>query len=637
MKFFTQMVLIFISISLIFGLGGIIILEKLEQLTNPLIEIIPQKIDELTLKAQSDKQAQLIRYYDEILTQSARNYAFTQDKKWEERYRETEPILDELIKDAINRGDKNDKELFENINVSNIALVKMEYDSLELVNKGQSEVAIQILESPEYWEQKKIYQKGFEDYAVKQDLLFNDVRELSDNPIDDALDKLIEMINFNRQILLFSIPIVIPSFIMLGFFISRSFSKPIKNIILGIDHIKEGDLEFVIKTEGSEEYREVIDTFNQMTTRIKESQSSIKQQLQQIENLQNSIDNSSIVAITDKDSTITYANKKFCDISKYSKEEIIGQNHRILKSGFHDDTFYQNIWKTISSGNIWHGDIKNKAKDGTFYWIRTTITPFLGKDGKPEQYIAVRTDITELYAQKDMIQLQFQELKKIDIQKDEFVTMVSHELKTPLVPIMGYAELLKTPEMSMTAEQLECVNEIYTNAERLESLISDMFDTQKLSLGEMKFNKKMLNLREFFTKITRNYASLLSEKQIRLDVSSTDITIDTDENRLHQVFDNLIRNAVDFVPNGGIISIGAKPQKDDVMFFVKDNGIGIPKEKQKDLFKKFYQVDTSYTRAHGGTGLGLVICKGIVENMGGKIWVESEEGKGTTFYFTIPK
>lgn len=149
MKFFTKMVLIFISISVIFGLGGIIILEKLEQLTNPLIEIIPQKIDELTLKAQSDKQAQLIRYYDEILTQSARNYAFTQDKKWEERYRETEPILDELIKDAINRGDKNDKELFENIDVSNIALVKMEYDSLELVNKGQSEVAIQILESPE--------------------------------------------------------------------------------------------------------------------------------------------------------------------------------------------------------------------------------------------------------------------------------------------------------------------------------------------------------------------------------------------------------------------------------------------------------------------------------------------------------
>jgi signal transduction histidine kinase len=258
-------------------------------------------------------------------------------------------------------------------------------------------------------------------------------------------------------------------------------------------------------------------------------------------------------------------------------------------------------------------------------------------DELQEAHIRLEKALYDNDESKKLIQSQLEKLKETDVKKNEFAAMISHELKTPLVPIMGYAELLKTPEMSMTAEQLECVNEIYANAERLESLVSDVLDVQKLSMRAMKFNKTKLDLREFFTKITRNYASLLSEKQIHLDVSSTNIIMDIDGCRLHQVFDNLIRNAVDFVPNDGMIEIGAKSQKNDVLFYVKDNGIGIPKEKQKDLFKKFYQIDTSVIRKHSGTGLGLTICSEIIEGLGGRIWVESEEGKGTTFYFTIPK
>lgn len=609
-------------ISLVFVTGGIISLEKIEEMEK------------------TSLQAQLIRYYDEVLTQSARNYAFTQDKKWEERYQKIKPILGELITDTINHGDEEDKRIFHDINMANIALVKMEYDSLELVNNGQSEVAIQILESSEYWEQKKIYQKGIEDYVVKQNMVLDDTHKSSTNSIDEIIYKVTDLINFNRVIILFLIPIILGAFLVLGFFISKSFSDPLKNIILGIDHVKNGDLEFVIKKEGSEEHHKIIDAFNQMTTYIKESQITLKQQLLQIENLQSSLDNSSIVAITDKDGTITYVNKKFCDISKYSKEELIGQNHSILKSGFHNAEFYQNIWKTISSGKIWQGDIKNKAKDGTFYWVRTTITPFIGKDGKPAQYIAVRTDVTELYAQKDTIESQFQELKKTDGQKDEFISMISHELKSPIFPIIGYCDLLREPELSKNFNILhfEALDEITSNAERLRRITEDLLDVNRINMKKLPYKIKKFSLAKFATRIAKEHAHLMKEKQIEFYVLPVeDQIIESDEQRLMQVIGNIIRNAVDFVPNkDGKITVNIRSKSGHITFSVKDNGVGMSKENQHELFAPFYQVDSSATRKHGGAGLGLAICKGIVEDLGGKIWVESDAGKGSTFFFSVP-
>lgn len=609
-------------ISLVFVTGGIISIEKIEEMEK------------------TSLQAQLIRYYDEVLTQSARNYAFTQDKKWEERYQKIKPILGELITDTINHGDEEDKRIFHDINMANIALVKMEYDSLELVNNGQSEVAIQILESSEYWEQKKIYQKGIEDYVVKQNMVLDDTHKSSTNSIDEIIYKVTDLINFNRVIILFLIPIILGAFLVLGFFISKSFSDPLKNIILGIDHVKKGDLEFVIKKEGSEEHHKIIDAFNQMTTYIKESQITLKQQLLQIENLQSSLDNSSIVAITDKDGTITYVNKKFCDISKYSKEELIGQNHSILKSGFHNAEFYQNIWKTISSGKIWQGDIKNKAKDGTFYWVRTTITPFIGKDGKLAQYIAVRTDVTELYAQKDTIESQFQELKKADGQKDEFISMISHELKSPIFPIIGYCDLLREPELSKNFNILhfEALDEITSNAERLRRITEDLLDVNRINMKKLPYKIKKFSLAKFATRIAKEHAHLMKEKQIEFYVLPVeDQIIESDEQRLMQVIGNIIRNAVDFVPNkDGKITVNIRSKSGHITFSVKDNGVGMSKENQHELFAPFYQVDSSATRKHGGAGLGLAICKGIVEDLGGKIWVESDAGKGSTFFFSVP-
>ena len=247
----------------------------------------------------------------------------------------------------------------------------------------------------------------------------------------------------------------------------------------------------------------------------------------------------------------------------------------------------------------------------------------------------------QTHKDKETIEKQLEEIKSIDKQKDEFVAMISHELKTPMTPIKMYSSALKKPKMlgELSEKQKKAVDAISFNALRLERTVGDLLDAQKLELGKMKFEKKEMKVEELMAQITTNLNSQTEEKGCQLINHTTEKnTIKSDSSRLAQVLTNLINNAIDFIPKDkGKIEINAQKSDDGILFSVKDNGIGMSLETQGKLFKKFFQTDTSIKRKHGGTGLGLSICKGIVEGLGGKIWLESQEGKGTDFYFTIPE
>ena len=233
-----------------------------------------------------------------------------------------------------------------------------------------------------------------------------------------------------------------------------------------------------------------------------------------------------------------------------------------------------------------------------------------------------------------------EDLRDVDKLKEEFSTMISHELKTPLTPIKFNTEMLLESGIlgTLNQDQLDAVKEIEINSTRLENLITDILYAQKLDMGRMVFDITKFNPGDLIEHIAKNLLPIIQEKGIELEIKNSFAgNIFSDENRIQQVMENLIKNSIDFVPEeGGKILIETQNSHDFVTFSVKDNGIGIPKDKKSFLFNKFYQVDTTYTRKHGGTGLGLVICKGFVEALGGEIWFESEEGKGTTFFFTIP-
>lgn len=234
-----------------------------------------------------------------------------------------------------------------------------------------------------------------------------------------------------------------------------------------------------------------------------------------------------------------------------------------------------------------------------------------------------------------------EKLKEIDRKKVEFSSMVSHELKTPLVPILGYVQMLQKQELmgELNKKQLDAVDEIYSSALKLQRLVGDILTTQKLDLGKLEFNQENIDVAELLNSIIKDFNPIASQKNIHLIKDSAEKGfIFSDKDRINQVFSNLIKNAIDFVePDKGQITIGAKTDKNFIEFFVKDNGVGISETNQKEIFKKFYQIDTSTSRKRNGSGLGLAICKGITEGLGGKIWVESKENVGTSFYFEIPK
>ena len=231
-------------------------------------------------------------------------------------------------------------------------------------------------------------------------------------------------------------------------------------------------------------------------------------------------------------------------------------------------------------------------------------------------------------------------LQNLNKQKEEFASMITHELKTPLVPIQGFCEMLKDPDMGkLNKGQEDAVDEIYNNSHELLRLIQNVLNAQKIELHRVKFNLEIIDVDKYMKGRYGNLQTLMKEKNTEF-VNSTegDLKIKVDVGKLNEVFTNLVQNAADFVrKEGGRIEMGAKSDGKNVLFYVKDNGIGIPKDKIGNMFQKFYQADATHTRKHGGSGLGLAICKGYIEGLGGKIWLESEEGKGTTFFFTLPK
>lgn len=232
-----------------------------------------------------------------------------------------------------------------------------------------------------------------------------------------------------------------------------------------------------------------------------------------------------------------------------------------------------------------------------------------------------------------------EETKKTDIAKDEFLAMITHELKTPLVPIQGYADILLSEHLGkLTAKQKERIEIIKNSSKTLLEIISDLLDAQKLELGQLRMKKELKNINETVSSSVNALLPEAERNNIELTSNIKDLEINHDPERIKQVITNLIKNSLTAVSTGtGKIQVTMEELPNEIKINVTDNGIGIPKDKQKDLFKKFYQVDATLTREAGGSGLGLAICKGIVDNHGGSISVKSSPNQGSTFSLTLPK
>lgn len=516
------------------------------------------------------------------------------------------------------------------------------------------------------------------------------------------------------------------------------------------------DIGLDYHSEDSDNIHELIELIASLVAHRSESQREVRLARRALENQVYALDQHAIVSITDNQGRITYANDRFCTISRYTRDELLGQKHNIVNSGYHPPTFFwSDMWGTITASAVWQGEVCNRTKDGRLYWVAATIVPFLDESGLPYKYISISTDITQqhdmreqmdtaiealdegfvLFDQNDrLVQCnqryktfyretadlltpgaQFEDIirasalrgqypeavgrveewvarrmhqhrhadtvfeKKlvdgrwfrvterrtsrgatvgfrVDITelklaqtraeeanraKSEFLANMSHEIRTPLHGIIGMTELVR--ETSLTDEQQEYVQLTRSSALNLLDIVNDVLDYSKIEAGAFQLNEQPFSLEQVLGDTVTLMSLRAREKLLEFsfnDESALNADLFGAPDSLRQIAVNLLGNAIKFTMRGSVAfqisSVARTAENVTLRFSVSDSGVGIDAAQQARLFEPFVQADASTTRTFGGTGLGLAICKRLVVAMRGKIWVQSEPGRGSTFVFELP-
>ena len=351
------------------------------------------------------------------------------------------------------------------------------------------------------------------------------------------------------------------------------------------------------------------------------------------------------IVVFDMNGIIISYNESFKDLFGYSSQELRGKSIFVIVSDDGLDLAHNYLDKILKTGGLKNKENILKKKDGTIFPSLFSVNTMSYHNDSIIEYICIIKDISEIHnARKKLeetsntIQEQLDNLRDIDKLKNEFFVMISHELKTPLVAIQGYSELFLDGAIGhMTQEQKDTMKIIYDNSIHLRQIIDDILDAQKIELGKINLDIYMVSAKELVNTCVQTFKLQAESKGVLLESKCDDIMISCDRRRIIQILNNLVSNALKLVPEKiGRIQITCQKQDETATFSVKDNGMGLSQEEQKNMFKKFYQVDTSLGRKTNGTGLGLAISKGILEAHKGNIWIESSMWNGTTFYFTLP-
>jgi len=342
--------------------------------------------------------------------------------------------------------------------------------------------------------------------------------------------------------------------------------------------------------------------------------------LDQLADLKRAIDHAAIVATTDVSGRITYVNDKFCEISQYSREELIGRDHRIINSGYHPKAFMRDLWHTIANGRVWHGEIRNRAKDGTFYWVDTTIVPFLDERGKPYQYIAIRADITARKAAEETL-VQQAALAKVG----QLAAVVAHEVRNPLAGIKGVMQILISRRPAADPD-VPVMSDIIARIDSLSELVNDlMLFARPRAPRPVELRLRPLVV-EAITLVRRDPAGA----SVQIDVDGADGTIVADAELLRAALLNLLLNAAQAVGDHGMIHIRTAMSSETAVIEIRDNGPGIPAALQERVLEPFFT-----TKARGG-GLGLPIAKRSAELHGGSLTLSSPDTGGAVATLTLP-
>mgnify|MGYP006148923339 CR=1 FL=1 len=404
--------------------------------------------------------------------------------------------------------------------------------------------------------------------------------------------------------------------------VKNSFFKAFKNKEFQI-------ITFRVKLDDVTKHFEAKGVFNEkgtMLTGVVRNVTLTQAANKNVEDYKNALDQSALVSITDKSGVIVYANKKFQKISQYSEKELIGQDHSLVNSGEHSAPFFRDMWKTISGGEIWRGTIKNQAKNGTYYWVDTTIVPFFNDNNKPDYYMSIRFDITNQA-------LISEEIVRKNYELEQFSFVLSHDLKSPLraVKTLIYfvKEDLEEAGLALPKGVQDNIDLIDSRILKMEALIMSVLNFAQVGTSD---EKEWVDMNAVVAEVIE---LIEIPEKFKLNISKDLPKILMNKVELVQVVQNLLTNSIKYnnSENPEIIIYPGLKKREFVIHF-KDNGIGIDPmfhDKVFNLFETLKQKD-----AYEATGIGLPIVKKIVEKAGGEVYILSELGKGADFVLQFP-
>jgi PAS domain S-box-containing protein len=339
-----------------------------------------------------------------------------------------------------------------------------------------------------------------------------------------------------------------------------------------------------------------------------------------LDDLRYALDQSAIVASTNTRGIITFVNEKFCQVSKYSRDELIGQDHRILNSGLHPKEFIRDLWVTIANGRIWRGEIRNRARDGSHYWVDTTIVPFLDKSGKPYQYTAIRYEITDRKRTEQKL-LEQEALARLG----QMAAVVAHEIKNPIAGIRGALQVIGS-RMPADSRDKPVVGEIIARLDSLNGIVQDLL----VFARPRPVQAQPVALRSLFSSTIDMLRRDPAHAAMTVDLSGDDAVIDGDPEQLQMVFQNVLINAAQAMGGAGHIRVDIVREHECWKVAIADEGPGMPAEVREQVFEPFF------TTKHRGTGLGLPIARRIVQAHAGRIEVETPSDGGTVVAVWLP-
>ena len=434
-------------------------------------------------------------------------------------------------------------------------------------------------------------------------------------------------------------------FFLVAFMVSRSITTPLHKLHLGTEKVGKGEWDYDLDIHTGDEVEQLADEFATMAKELKGLYTGLEQKVEErTDQLQKEKDTSEKLAqdlqkfqlavenvhdqiiITDPDGHIIYANRVIENNTGFTRKEVLGKKPGELWGGHMDKKFYARMWRTIKEKKkVWEGELTNTRKNGETYIAALSIAPINDKEGIVRFFVGIERDVTVE--------------KEIDRMKTEFISVASHQLRTPLSAIKWFTEMLLSEDAGkLTKEQQKFLEQVYKSNERMIELVNALLNVSRIEQGRITIDPKPTDLMRLITEVLAELEPKIKEKKLKVVITKHErlSKISVDQKLIRQVYANLLSNAVKYTPEKGDITIHISKKGKEVISQIRDTGYGIPIDQQSRVFTKFFRADNILKVSAEGTGLGLYIVKSVVESSGGKILFQSEEGKGSTFWFTLP-